>query len=276
MAAHPNVTINEHGPRERGAQDEDRDRDAGRHLTGRLPVVGRRRPRRAGRGRPRQGHHRRRRAVGRHHEPRRPWASTRSTASSTASRTTSGWSASGTTRPSSRRPGSRRRRPRGTSSSTAVGKLKDAGITPIALGGKDKWPGMFWWAYLSIRQGGQAALDPAVNDRRLGRAGLRRCRHRSSRSSSTWSRSRRASSRRPTRTQSAAMGNGKAAMELMGQWAPGAQAGESASKKGIGEDLAWFPFPTLDRRRRRRRPTRSAAPTAGPSARTRPPRRSTS
>jgi raffinose/stachyose/melibiose transport system substrate-binding protein len=41
------------------------------------------------------------------------------------------------------------------------------------------------------------------------------------------------------------MGNGKAAMELMGQWAPGAQAGESQSKKGIGEDLAWFPFPAL-------------------------------
>ena len=41
------------------------------------------------------------------------------------------------------------------------------------------------------------------------------------------------------------MGNGKAAMELMGQWAPGAQAGESASKKGIGDDLAWFPFPTV-------------------------------
>ena len=25
-----------------------------------------------------------------------------------------------------------------------VQKLKDAGITPIAVGEKDKWPGMFW------------------------------------------------------------------------------------------------------------------------------------
>ena len=60
---------------------------------------------------------------------------------------------------------------------TAVGKLKDAGITPIALGGKDKWPGMFWWAYLAIRNGGQAALDRGGQRRGLGRAGLRRCRH---------------------------------------------------------------------------------------------------
>ena len=37
-----------------------------------------------------------------------------------------------------------------------VAELKDAGITPIALGGKDKWPGMFWWAYLAVRNCGQA------------------------------------------------------------------------------------------------------------------------
>ena len=45
---------------------------------------------------------------------------------------------------------------------TDVGKLKDAGITPIALGGKDKWPGMFWWAYLALRAGGSEAMHNAV------------------------------------------------------------------------------------------------------------------
>jgi raffinose/stachyose/melibiose transport system substrate-binding protein len=34
-------------------------------------------------------------------------------------------------------------------------------------------------------------------------------------------------------------------MELMGQWAPGVQANDSTSKKGIGTDLGWFPFPTV-------------------------------
>jgi raffinose/stachyose/melibiose transport system substrate-binding protein len=44
----------------------------------------------------------------------------------------------------------------------AVGKLKAAGITPIAVGAGDKWPAMFWWAYLSLRAGGQPALEEAI------------------------------------------------------------------------------------------------------------------
>ena len=30
-------------------------------------------------------------------------------------------------------------------------------------------------------------------------------------------------------------------MELMGQWAPSVQKDQSASKKGIGDKLGWFP-----------------------------------
>ena len=52
--------------------------------------------------------------------------------------------------------------------------------------------------------------------------------------------------------EAAAVGNGKAAMELMGQWAPAVQKDQSADKKGLGDDLGWFPFPTVDRRRGRR------------------------
>jgi raffinose/stachyose/melibiose transport system substrate-binding protein len=42
-----------------------------------------------------------------------------------------------------------------------VQKLKDAGITPIALGAGDKWPAAFWWEYLAVRIGGKAAFDAA-------------------------------------------------------------------------------------------------------------------
>ena len=35
-----------------------------------------------------------------------------------------------------------------------VRQLKDAGITPIALGQADQWPGHFWWAYLATRAAG--------------------------------------------------------------------------------------------------------------------------
>ena len=43
-----------------------------------------------------------------------------------------------------------------------VGALQDAGITPIALAAGDKWPAMFYWAYLALRAGGQAAMEEAV------------------------------------------------------------------------------------------------------------------
>jgi raffinose/stachyose/melibiose transport system substrate-binding protein len=43
----------------------------------------------------------------------------------------------------------------------AVRTLKAAGVTPIAVGGGDKWPIMHWWAYLVVRVGGRQALDDA-------------------------------------------------------------------------------------------------------------------
>ena len=45
----------------------------------------------------------------------------------------------------------------------AVQTFKDAGITPIALGEGEKWPGHFWWVYLAIRLGGEEAFLDAYN-----------------------------------------------------------------------------------------------------------------
>lgn len=49
----------------------------------------------------------------------------------------------------------------------AVKALRAAGITPIAVGGGDKWPIMHWFAYLVVRAGGRAALE----DAKAGKAG---------------------------------------------------------------------------------------------------------
>ena len=127
-----------------------------------------------------------------------------------------------------------------------VQTLKDAGITPIALGERDKWPGHFWWVYLAIRLGGEDAFLAAYNrdgsfaDEPFvlageylqelidlepfaeGYLGL------------TYN------------DQAAAVGNGEAAMELMGQWGPAVQAGNSISGEGIGDLLGWFPFPAIE------------------------------
>lgn len=43
----------------------------------------------------------------------------------------------------------------------AVSKLKEAGLTPIACGGGDKWPIHHWYGYLIMRNGGQAAFEAA-------------------------------------------------------------------------------------------------------------------
>ena len=43
----------------------------------------------------------------------------------------------------------------------------------------------------------------------------------------------------------AAMATGKGAMQLMGQWLPGTVTANSPDKKGMGDNLGWFPFPAL-------------------------------
>jgi raffinose/stachyose/melibiose transport system substrate-binding protein len=125
-----------------------------------------------------------------------------------------------------------------------VQKLKDADVTPIALAAGDKWPAMFYWAYLSLRVGGQPALEQAVltgawDAPAFVTAGTELKKlidlqpFQKSFLSAVYD------------NQAATMGNGKAAIELMGQWAPGVEQAQSESKTGIGDALAWFPFPAV-------------------------------
>ena len=44
----------------------------------------------------------------------------------------------------------------------AVEKLKAAGIDPLAIAGKDKWPSMHLWTYLVLRNGGGDALSEMI------------------------------------------------------------------------------------------------------------------
>jgi raffinose/stachyose/melibiose transport system substrate-binding protein len=125
-------------------------------------------------------------------------------------------------------------------------KLQAAGITPIALGDKDKWPGHFWWVYLALRQGGKDGFVNAVNrtgkftdppfieaGKKLqqlnelnpfpdGFLGLTFPEH------------------------SAIMASGKTGFELMGQWTIDQQKNSTEDKKGLGDKLAFATFPTVD------------------------------
>jgi raffinose/stachyose/melibiose transport system substrate-binding protein len=44
----------------------------------------------------------------------------------------------------------------------AVKTLKTAGVTPIVVGGADKWPLHFYWTHLAVRIGGKAGFEAAL------------------------------------------------------------------------------------------------------------------
>ena len=123
--------------------------------------------------------------------------------------------------------------------------LKAAGITPISLGEGDKWPGMHIWSYLATRICGQAKFEAAVartgsfTDPCFVEAGKKL---------------QELIALKPFQSgylgathdqMQATFGNGKAAMELSGQWAPSVEAANAADKIGVA-NLGLFNFPMVE------------------------------
>jgi raffinose/stachyose/melibiose transport system substrate-binding protein len=50
----------------------------------------------------------------------------------------------------------------------AVKQLKAANVTPIVVGGADKWPLHFYWTYLAVRIGGKAGFQAALKNENGG------------------------------------------------------------------------------------------------------------
>jgi len=130
---------------------------------------------------------------------------------------------------------------------TMVKKLKAAGIIPIALGGGDKWPAMHMWSYLALRLGGPQLFQDTFSgkntkgfeDPTFIKAGqiladlVALGPFQDGFLGATYN------------DEAALVGNGQAAMELMGQWAPNVQRDNSSSKAGIGDKLAAATFPSI-------------------------------
>ncbi|MEW1836325.1 extracellular solute-binding protein [Nonomuraea angiospora] len=126
-----------------------------------------------------------------------------------------------------------------------VKKLKAAGVTPIALAGKEKWPGHYYWAYLAMRIAGLDALKQAGVDHDFTKPDF----------VAAGQQVKALADLQPFQKgflgagygtpdgQAATVANGKAAMELMGQWAPSVQ---KDAGKGLGDDLGFFPFPAVE------------------------------
>src|SRR5271156_6434100 len=129
----------------------------------------------------------------------------------------------------------------------AVKKLKAAGITPIVVGAGEKWPMHFYYSYLVMRIGG----DTALADAKAGKDGG----FKNATFVEAGKRLRELAALEPFQpgylstkhTESAGMfGDGKAAMDLMGQWLLAMQGPNSVSGKGLpAEDIGILSFPIV-------------------------------
>jgi len=129
----------------------------------------------------------------------------------------------------------------------AVRKLKAAGVTPITVGGGDKWPLHFYWTNLAVRIGGKAAFEAALQGKDGGFEG------------ETFQKAgelmKQLVDLQPFQNgflgfknpqSTGFFGDGKAAMSLVISTVYHQQKALAADKVGIPDDkLGWFDFPTV-------------------------------
>ncbi len=128
-----------------------------------------------------------------------------------------------------------------------VDKLKAAGVAPIALGGKDRWPDAFYYDIFALRacgkdammadlkagkltdqcfiDAGQATLDfLATEPFNIGFNGT--------------------SAQQGPGSSAGLVANGKAAMNLQGTWNFGVM--QSLTDEDLSDKIGWFPFPAIE------------------------------
>lgn len=129
----------------------------------------------------------------------------------------------------------------------AVQKLKDAGITPIAIGEGEKWPGMFWYASLLTQMATPDEILGAVN--RTGSFD-------SPGFVAAGQKLEELVALEPFQEgflgaayadAESLMANNQAAMQLMGHWAYGfASSSLAEDVEAYNNYIGWFPFPRVE------------------------------
>lgn len=127
----------------------------------------------------------------------------------------------------------------------AVSALKDADISPVALGGKDAWPAAHWYYFFALRACSQETLDAAAASRSFDDE----CWLTAGENLQAFAETEpfqkgflTATAQQGAGSSAGLIANHKAAMELMGAWDPGVIAGLTPDEKPL-PDLGWFPFP---------------------------------
>lgn len=130
----------------------------------------------------------------------------------------------------------------------AVGKLKAAGIQPIALGAKDAWPAAHYYYFFALRNCSKDVMDKAAEDKKFDDPCWTKAGEdlQALAGTSPFNRGFLTTSAQQGAGSSAGLlANHKVAMELMGAWEPGVVASLTPDKKPLS-DLGWFPFPSVD------------------------------
>jgi raffinose/stachyose/melibiose transport system substrate-binding protein len=130
---------------------------------------------------------------------------------------------------------------------TDVGKLKAAHIAPIAIGSKDRWPDAFWWEYFVLRECPQATVTKSLAAKNLDDACFTKAGNdlKDFLSTKPFQNGFLGTPAQQGAGSSAGLvANGKAAMELQGDWEMAVMPA-LATDKNFASKLGWFPFPSV-------------------------------
>ncbi|WP_438854202.1 ABC transporter substrate-binding protein [Agromyces sp. M3QZ16-3] len=129
-----------------------------------------------------------------------------------------------------------------------VGALREAGITPIAVGAGDKWPAAHWWYQFALHSCSPETLQSAETEFDF--------------SDDCWVEAGEqledflgidpfqegflgTPAQQGAGSSAGLVANGQAAMELMGHWNAGVIGGLTPDQQ-VPEFLGWFPFPGIE------------------------------
>lgn len=129
----------------------------------------------------------------------------------------------------------------------AVTKLKGTGVTPIAIGGKDRWPDAFYWGYFAVRQCSVDTLKKAVEKTELSDP----CFTKAGENLKAFLDTKPfqegfvgTPAQQGAGSSAGLLANGQAAMELQGDWNPDVMRALTEDKE-LDSKLGWFPFPAV-------------------------------
>jgi raffinose/stachyose/melibiose transport system substrate-binding protein len=129
----------------------------------------------------------------------------------------------------------------------AVGKLKGAGVQPIALGAKDAWPAAHYYYFFALRNCSKDTMDAAAKDKSFTDP----CWTKAGEDLQAFAQTTpfnngflTTSAQQGAGSSAGLLANHKTAMELMGAWEPGVVASLTPNQKPLS-DLGWFPFPAV-------------------------------